>query len=102
MTHIQSLSLTAFRNYDSTTINGLGIGFVALIGENGAGKTNCLEALSLLSPGRGLRNATVADCQSQASQTPWAISTRLIDNDGDGSQLGVGRDPQRMDKKMIR
>ena len=30
---------------------------VALFGANGAGKTNILEAVSLLSPGRGLRRA---------------------------------------------
>lgn len=34
---------------------------IALTGENGAGKTNILEALSLLAPGRGLRRADLAD-----------------------------------------
>jgi DNA replication and repair protein RecF len=65
MSHIHSLSLTSFRNYDSAFIDKLSSKFVVLIGENGAGKTNCLEAVSLLSPGRGLRGATVEQCQSQ-------------------------------------
>jgi DNA replication and repair protein RecF len=102
MTYISSLSLTSFRNYTATSIDGLDNGFVLLIGENGAGKTNCLEALSLLSPGRGLRNASVPDCQSQSNQTPWAISAALVDTDQDESRIGVGRNPQKMDKKIIR
>ena len=102
MTYISSLSLTAFRNYDVASVTHIENGFVVLIGENGAGKTNCLEALSLLSPGRGLRNTSVTNCQSQTSQTPWAISSTLVDTDGDESRLGVGRDPQKMDKKTIR
>ena len=34
---------------------------LALLGENGAGKTNLMEAVSLLSPGRGLRRAAPED-----------------------------------------
>ena len=60
MTYISSLSLNHFRNYDAAHISDLDKGFVVLIGENGTGKTNCLEAISLLSPGRGLRGAGVA------------------------------------------
>lgn len=103
MTHIRSLSFHAFRNYAATTLDGLNNGFVILIGENGAGKTNCLEGVSLLSPGRGLRGANVNECQSlDLPQTPWAVSAAIIDNDGDENRLGVGRDPQKPDKKIIR
>ncbi|MEX6507060.1 DNA replication/repair protein RecF [Jiella sp. M17.18] len=55
-----SLRLADFRNYDSVAI-GFERAFVAFFGENGAGKTNLIEALSLLSPGRGLRRATYGD-----------------------------------------
>jgi DNA replication and repair protein RecF len=103
MTFISALSLTAFRNYEVTAIDDLAHNFVVLIGDNGAGKTNCLEAISLLSPGRGLRNASVADIQSQsANQTQWAVSSHLKDLDGDIMQLGVGRDPQKPSAKIIR
>ena len=102
MTHIQSLSLNAFRNYDSATVNGLGNGFVILIGNNGAGKTNCLEGISLLSPGRGLRGASVAECQSSTAKTPWVVSATLSDSQNNRTQLGIGRDPQKRDKKIIR
>lgn len=102
MTHISSLTLNAFRNYDHTAIDGLGAGFVVLIGQNGAGKTNCLEAVSLLSPGRGLRGASVDDYQNKKQTQGWAVSALLTDTDGDAFRLGVGRDPQRRDKKLIR
>src|SRR3546814_15019553 len=48
------LSLTDFRNHAGVDL-GAGPGLVALHGDNGAGKTNILEAISLLPPGRGLR-----------------------------------------------
>jgi len=102
MTHISSLTLTAFRNYDSASIEELSDNFIILIGENGAGKTNCLEGVSLLSPGRGLRAAAIHDMQSQTSKTPWAVSSQLVDRDGDIARLGVGRDPQKPSKKSIR
>ena len=51
---VSRLALTDFRSYQSALIEP-GPGFVLLFGENGAGKTNVLEAVSLLSPGRGLR-----------------------------------------------
>jgi DNA replication and repair protein RecF len=102
MSHIHSLSLTSFRNYDSAFIDKLSSKFVVLIGENGAGKTNCLEAVSLLSPGRGLRGATVEQCQSQKNPSLWAVSSTITDSDNYTNQLGVGRNPQKIDKKIIR
>src|SRR3546814_13095792 len=54
------LSLTDFRNHAGADL-GAGPGLVALHGDNGAGKTNILEAISLLAPGRGLRRAPLAE-----------------------------------------
>ena len=102
MTYISALNLTAFRNYQAASIENLGNHFVVLIGENGAGKTNCLEAISALSPGRGLRGASVAECQSQATNTMWAVSAVINDNDGNETRLGVGRNAQKPDKKLVR
>lgn len=102
MTRISSLTLTSFRNYESVSINYLDSLFVILIGDNGAGKTNALEGLSALSPGRGLRGARVMDMQSQEHAAPWAVSVELMDNDGDTTRLGVGRNPDRPDKKIIK
>jgi DNA replication and repair protein RecF len=99
---ITSLTLTNFRNYQSASVDGLNDRFVILTGPNGSGKTNCLEAVSLLSPGRGLRGASVADLQSQThtGQT-WSIFAKIHHKD-DVTNLGVGRDPQKPDKKIIR
>lgn len=57
---ISRLKLAHFRNYESLSLR-LGPSHVVLTGENGSGKTNLLEAVSFLSPGRGLRRATYTD-----------------------------------------
>ena len=53
---LNSLHLQTFRNYQSANLE-LESEAVVLTGSNGAGKTNVLEAVSMLSPGRGLRRA---------------------------------------------
>ena len=55
MTRVRRLILTDFRSYvrAELTLDGRP---VCLFGPNGVGKTNLLEAVSLLAPGRGLRN----------------------------------------------
>ena len=55
---IRKLTLTDFRNYAGLRLRAPAR-LVALVGANGAGKTNILEAISLLAPGRGLRTALV-------------------------------------------
>ena len=57
---LDRISLTDFRNHAATELEAT-TQFNLLVGENGAGKTNILEALSLLAPGRGLRRAALAD-----------------------------------------
>ena len=61
---LSRLRLTDFRNHAGLVL-APGPGFVVLTGENGAGKTNVLEAVSLLAPGRGLRRAALSDMQRQ-------------------------------------
>ena len=79
------LTLTDFRNHAAALI-ACGPGLVILTGENGAGKTNILEAVSLLAPGRGLRGATLSDMARAEGPGGFAVSARL-DEDVD---LGVG------------
>ncbi len=66
MQAITHLSLHHFRNYTSLDLT-LSSAPVVLTGPNGAGKTNVLEALSLFSPGRGLRGAKLSDLSSSSS-----------------------------------
>lgn len=62
---LRRLQLTAFRNYSSARLDLTeDKPFVILIGHNGAGKTNILEAISLLAPGRGLRGAHLSELQN--------------------------------------
>ena len=60
---------------------------VVFCGENGAGKTNLLEALSLLSPGRGLRRAELAECARAGAASGFALSVEVEEN-GERRQLG--------------
>ena len=66
---IISLKLTQFRNHQQVKLDGLGA-FVGLVGPNGSGKTNILEAISFLAPGRGLRRAVLSDVGRHGSSSP--------------------------------
>ncbi|MEL3890621.1 DNA replication/repair protein RecF [Ferrovibrio sp. MS7] len=69
--------LQDFRNYATLKLPSQGMP-VVLTGPNGAGKTNILEALSFLSPGRGLRRAKLGEVTRQtASGGRWAMHAEL-------------------------
>ena len=72
---ITRLSLTDFRSYADALI-APGPGFVVLTGDNGAGKTNVLEAISLLTPGRGLRGAALGEMAAHGGGGGFGISAR--------------------------
>ena len=91
---VRRLVLSDFRSYASLDLDlDLAVegDMIALTGENGAGKTNILEALSLLTPGRGLRRADLADCAREAGAGGWVVSIELEDDDH-RVQLGTGRE----------
>lgn len=78
---IKSLFLTNFRNYTSAEIS-ITSDIILLCGDNGAGKTNILEAISLLSPGRGLRKAKnnlliKKSCRNKNYPNNWAIFANI-------------------------
>ncbi|ATQ67253.1 MULTISPECIES: DNA replication/repair protein RecF [Methylosinus] len=85
---VRRLRLADFRSYAALDIAILSP-LVALTGENGAGKTNILEALSLFSPGRGLRGAEIAECARRQGAGGFAVSIDL-DSDDRLMQLGHG------------
>jgi len=84
--HISKLTLTNFRNYAALSID-LGPGAVVFSGDNGAGKTNLLEAISLLTPGRGLRRAPYADVAREGGDGGFALHARI---DGPDGQVEIG------------
>jgi DNA replication and repair protein RecF len=74
--HVAALKLANFRNYGSLAL-GLDARPVVLTGPNGAGKTNLLEAVSFLSPGRGLRRAALDEVARRAGDGSWAVAATL-------------------------
>ncbi|MHA1523842.1 MAG: DNA replication/repair protein RecF [Alphaproteobacteria bacterium] len=83
------LALTDFRNYSHIDLALTGEP-VVLWGANGAGKTNLLEAVSLLSPGRGLRRARLDDCACTHGEGGWAVASEVEGPLGT-ARLGTGR-----------
>lgn len=90
------LSLTDFRSYADATLSP-GPGMVVLTGENGAGKTNILEAVSLLAPGRGLRRAAFADIARSGGSGGFAVAAQL----GEVS-LGTGVEAGSPERRIVR
>lgn len=95
------LSLTDFRSYADAAID-LGPGFIVLTGDNGAGKTNILEAVSLLAPGRGLRGTALSDMARHGGGGGFSINARLSDSAGAPIELGTGTLPGTPDRRIAR
>jgi DNA replication and repair protein RecF len=87
MAAIARLTLSDFRSYAVLDLS-LAARMIALVGENGAGKTNSLEALSLLSPGRGLRRADLAEMAREGGHGGFTVSLMLEDDTRIGFGLG--------------
>ena len=92
---IHRLTLTHFRNYRAASLETHG-DVVVLVGANGAGKTNCIEAISFLSPGRGLRRATLEDVGDNQGDGSWAVSAEIEGALGLAT-LGTGIEPPGSD-----
>ncbi len=88
---VRRLMLRDYRSYAALDLT-IGGRLVVLCGENGAGKTNLLEALSLLAPGRGLRRAELAECARREGGGGFALSVEL-EQSGETHQLGSGWSP---------
>jgi DNA replication and repair protein RecF len=86
--YVASLKLADFRNYAGLTL-ALDRRSVVLTGQNGAGKTNLLEAVSFLSPGRGLRRAALEDVARKDGAGGWAVAATLVNAAGP-VELGTG------------
>jgi DNA replication and repair protein RecF len=85
------LTLSSFRNYSNLNWRPAGK-LVAVFGANGSGKTNLLEAISLLTPGRGLRGARIAELARHGA-TSWAVAARFATPLGE-TDIGTGTPPE--------
>jgi len=95
---LSRLVLTDFRNHADLTLTP-GPGFVVLTGENGAGKTNILEAVSLLAPGRGLRRAALGEMARQGGAGGFGVAatllpSRLREGSGEGATYVLASAPE--------
>jgi DNA replication and repair protein RecF len=97
MAALTRLVLTQFRNHADALIEP-GPGLVVLTGENGAGKTNLLEAVSLLAPGRGLRGATLSDMARTGGPGGFTMHARLAD----AVEIGTGTTATAPERRQVR
>lgn len=104
---VQSLKLNNFRSYDTLDCTFRGCS-VVLLGSNGSGKTNILESLSLLSPGRGLRRAPFEQFRNFKGPAEWGINATVLSNNSSykistGIPAGriKGREVRINDKKVF-
>ena len=87
---VRRLTLTDFRCYAQVRLE-TDARSVVLTGANGAGKTNLLEALSFLAPGRGLRRATLAQIARHHTAGPWGVAA-VLDGPNGRFEIGTGRE----------
>ena len=101
---VEHLTLTNFRNYANIVLEA-GPEPQVLIGANGAGKTNLLEAVSLLAPGRGLRWAALPEIALGANNAGWAVAARMHTHIGQvdiGTGLTAPQDPGERSSRLVR
>lgn len=89
---VRRLTLTDFRCYARLRLDS-DARPVVLTGANGAGKTNLLEALSFLTPGRGMRRATLSEVarREAGENAPWAVAA-VLEGPAGRVEIGTGRE----------
>jgi len=98
---LDRITLSHFRNHAATRLDA-SARLNLLVGENGAGKTNVLEALSLLAPGRGLRRAALSEMAGKDGPGGFAVSAALACGDGSAPvMLGTGTQADRPNRRIV-
>jgi DNA replication and repair protein RecF len=101
---LNALTLTDFRSYEAASLNAAGRS-VYLFGPNGAGKTNLLEAISFLSPGKGLRGATSSEVgrrmPGERQGRAWSVAVVIETEDG-AVQAGTGLEAPGAPRRIVR
>jgi DNA replication and repair protein RecF len=98
---LDRITLTRFRNHAASRLERSGK-LNLLVGENGAGKTNVLEAISLLAPGRGLRRASLAEMAALGGDESFAVGAELDCGDGrEPVRLGTGVTAERPGRRIV-
>lgn len=101
---VKRLTLADYRNYKSLRINAE-ISPIVITGENGSGKTNILEAISFLTPGRGLRSAKLGDIKRISNvdnaeifnnENAWSVAADILKNN---EEISIGTAVQHIIKE---
>lgn len=100
MVSIARLALTDVRSHAALALEA-GPGLVVITGENGAGKTNILEAVSLLVPGRGLRGAALGEVARVGGAGGFGIAARVM-AEGGAVELGTGARAAAPERRIVR
>ncbi|MBI1363856.1 MAG: DNA replication and repair protein RecF [Proteobacteria bacterium] len=95
---IKTLKIQQFRNIEAATVEVPAGGAYAVVGPNGAGKTSLLEALSMLTPGRGLHRAKLEEI-TRHNQPSWGVFAR-IRSGGEDHTLGMQFDRKKRQIKL--
>ena len=94
---LSRLVLTNFRNHAALLLEP-GPAFVVLTGENGSGKTNILEAVSLLAPGKGLRRTNLSDMARQGGPGGFGVASTI---NGD-AEIATGTMADAPERRVVR
>lgn len=98
---LDRITLSTFRNHRASRLDGARH-FNLLVGENGAGKTNVLEAISLFAPGRGLRRAALAEMAASGGPGGFAVSAELDCGDlAEPVHLGTGTEAAQPGRRLV-
>ncbi len=98
--HLARLTLADFRSYSAAEVSA-GPGLVVVTGDNGTGKTNLLDAISLLGPGRGLRGAALSEASRADGPGGWSVAARL-ETAGGSVELGTGTAASAPERRVVR
>ena len=102
--YIKKISLKNFRNHKSLNLN-LKNSSILIYGGNGSGKTNILEAISLLSQGKGLRKANIENFLNQENihsneNKTWGVNVDFVGPNGQFN-IGTGLNKNGLNKSRI-
>ena len=100
MLFLSRLVLTDFRSYGAFTWRPASR-IAVVTGPNGTGKTNLLEAISLLAPGRGLRGARIAELARNEGSGRWGVAGRF-EQDGETFDIGTGTGDGAPERRVFR
>ena len=97
---LRSVYLENFRSYKKLNIEIKNIQYVILTGKNGIGKTNILEAISFLSPGKGFRNSRLDDVINTDSNLNQSSIFFVIEKENQKNEIGIGFTKESIDNRF--